>query len=90
MSEAETHDAEPARSWADPLSGLFAAMALFFGLIALAYHPLTISVAAFLLGLLSVLMSARHERLAGIALGVAGLSFVAGMTIAIVTDKPLW
>jgi hypothetical protein len=90
VSEAETHDAQPARSWADPLSGLFAAMALFFGLIALAYHPLTISVAAFLLGLLSVLMSARHERLAGIALGVAGLCFVAGMTIAIVTDKPLW
>jgi hypothetical protein len=90
VSEAETHDAQPARSWADPLSGLFAAMALFFGLIALAYHPLTISVAAFLLGLLSVLMSARHERLAGIALGVAGLCFVFGMTIAIVTDKPLW
>jgi hypothetical protein len=90
VSEAETHDAEPARSWADPLSGLFAAMALFFSVLALAYHPLTISVAAFLLGLLSVLMSARHERLAGIALGIAGLSFVAGMTIAIVTDKPLW
>jgi uncharacterized membrane protein (DUF2068 family) len=90
VSEVETHDAEPARSWADPLSGLFAAIALFFSLLALAYHPLTVSVTAFLLGLLSVLMSARHERLAGIALGVAGLSFVAGMTIAIVTDKPLW
>ena len=90
MSEAEPHDAQPARSWADSLSGLFAAMALFFGLVAIAYHPLTISVAAFLLGLLSVLMSARHERLAGIALGVAGVCFVAGMSIAIVTDKPLW
>jgi hypothetical protein len=90
VSEAETHDAQPARSWADPLSGLFAAMALFFSLVAIAYHPLTISVAAFLLGLLSVLMSARHERLAGIALGVAGVCFVAGMSIAIVTDKPLW
>jgi hypothetical protein len=90
VSEAETHEAQPARSWADPLSGIFAAMALFFSVLALAYHPLTVSVAAFLLGLLSVLMSARHERLAGIALGVAGLSFVTGMTIAIVTDKPLW
>ena len=90
MSEAETHEAQPARRWADPLSGIFAAIALFFSLLALAYHPFTVSVAAFLLGLLSVLMSAKHERLAGIALGVAGLSFVAGMTIAIVTDKPIW
>jgi hypothetical protein len=89
VSEAETHDA-PSRSWADPLSGIFAAMALFFSFVALAYHPLTVSVAAFLLGLLSVLMSARHERLAGLALGVAGVCFVAGMSIAIVTDKPLW
>jgi hypothetical protein len=88
--EAESHDSRPARRLADPLSGLFAAMALFFSLVALAYHPLTVSVAAFLLGLLSVLMSSRHERLAGLALAVAGVCFVAGMTIAIVTDKPLW
>lgn len=90
MSEAETHEPQPARTWADPLSGIFAAIALFFSLLALAYHPLTVSVAAFLLALLSVLMSAKHERLAGIALGVAGLSFIAGMTIAIITDKPIW
>ena len=90
MSEAQTHDAQPARTWADPLSGIFAAVALFFSLVALAYHPFTVSVAAFLLGLLSVLMSARHERLAAFALGVAGLSFVTGMTIAIITDKPIW
>jgi hypothetical protein len=35
-------------------------------------------------------MSSRHERLAGLALAVAGVCFVAGMTIAIVTEKPLW
>ena len=90
MSQAESHDAQPARSWADPISGIFAALALFFSLLALAYHPLTVSVAAFLLALVSVMMSSRHERLAGIALAVAGVCFVAGMTIAIVTEKPLW
>jgi uncharacterized membrane protein (DUF2068 family) len=90
VSQVESHDAHPPRSWADPLSGLFAAMALFFSLLALAYHPLTVSVAAFLLALVSVMMSSRHERLAGIALAVAGVCFIAGMTIAIVTEKPLW
>ncbi|HEU0302987.1 MAG TPA: hypothetical protein VFR32_00250 [Gaiellaceae bacterium] len=90
MTPAEQHEAHSSRPWADPLSGLFAAMALFFSLLALAYHPLTVSVAAFLLGLVAVLMSSRHERLAAIALGVAGVCFVAGMTIAIVTERPLW
>ena len=90
MSQAESHDAHASRRWADPLSGLFAAMALFFSLLALAYHPLPVSVVAFGLGLVAVLMSPRHERLAGIALAVAGICFVAGMTIAIITEKPLW
>jgi hypothetical protein len=90
VSQAESHDTQPARAWADPLSGLFAAMGLFFSLLALAYHPLTVSVAACLLSLLSLLMSSRHEKLAGLALGVAGVCFVAGMTIAVLTDKPLW
>jgi apolipoprotein N-acyltransferase len=90
VSQAESHETQPARTWADPLAGLFAAMALFFSLLALAFHPLTISVAAFLLGFISLLMSSRHEKLAGIALGVAGVCFVAGMTIAVITEKPLW
>jgi hypothetical protein len=90
VSQAEPHEAHPHRPLADPLSGLFAAMALFFSLLALAYHPLTVSVVAFALGLVAVLMSPRHEKLAGIALGVAGLCFVAGMVIAVLTEKPLW
>jgi uncharacterized membrane protein (DUF2068 family) len=90
VSQVEPHDAHPSRQWADPLSGLFAAMALFFSLLALAYHPLTVSVVAFGLALVAVLMSPRHERLAGIALAVAGVCFVAGMAIAVITEKPLW
>jgi uncharacterized membrane protein (DUF2068 family) len=90
VSQVEPHDAHASRQWADPLSGLFAAMALFFSLLALAYHPLTVSVVAFGLALVAVLMSPRHERLAGIALAVAGVCFVAGMAIAVITEKPLW
>ena len=90
MSQAESHDAQPVRTWADPLAGLFAAMALFFSLLALAYHPLTVSVAAILLAFVSLIMSSRHEKLAGIALTVAGVCFVAGMAIAVITEKPLW
>lgn len=90
MSELESQESQAARPLADPLSGLFAAAALFFSLLALVYHPLTVSVAAILLGLVAVAMSARHQQLAGIALTVAGICFVAGMAIAVVTERPLW
>ena len=84
---AEIHDE---RSSVDFLAGLLAAAALFFALLALAYHPLPVSVAAILLGLIATVMSPHHERLAGVALGVAGICFVAGMAIAVTTGKPLW
>ena len=90
MSTQETENGQPARPWADLLSGLFAAAALFVGLLALAYHPLPISVAAILLGLVAAAMSSRHQQLAGIALAVAGVCFVAGMAIAVTTGNPLW
>ncbi len=90
MSTAETPSSQSAQTWADPLSGVFAATALFFSLVALVYHPLPVSVAAILLGLVAVLMSPRHQQLASIALAVAGVCFVAGMAIAVTTGNPLW
>lgn len=84
---AETH---VERSSVDFLAGLLAAAALFFALLALAYHPLPVSVTAILLGLVAVAMSPHHQRLAGVALGVAGICFVAGMAIAVTTGQPLW
>lgn len=83
-------EAHAERSSVDTLSGLLAAAALFFALLALAYHPLPVSITAILLGLVAVAMSAHHQRLAAIALAVAGICFVAGMAIAVVTDSPLW
>lgn len=83
-------EASSQHSWADLLSGLFAAAALFFSLIALAYHPVPVGVTAIALSLLAVGMSARHQRLAAAALAVSGACFVVGMSLAIITDNPLW
>lgn len=78
------------RGTVDTLAGLFAAAALFFGLIALAYRPVPVATAAILLGLVAAGMSERYRRLAGAALAVSAISFVVGMAIAVVTDNPLW
>ena len=90
MSANGAQDAHTERSSVDLLSGLLAAAALFFALLALAYHPLPVSVAAILIGLVAAAMSPHHQRLAGVALAVAGICFVAGMAIAVTTGQPLW
>lgn len=78
------------RPRANVLGGLLAATAVFLGLLALVYHPLPLSVAAMLLALLAVVMSPRHQRLAGLGLLAAGIGFVGGMAIAVLTGNPLW
>ena len=80
----------PGRGVVDTLAGLFASSALFFGLIALAYRPVPVSVAAILLSLVAAGMSERYRRLAALALAVSSICFVAGLAIAVVTDNPLW
>jgi len=74
----------------ETIAGLFAAAALFAGLIALAYHPLPLSVAAVLLALVASGMSTRHRLLCGLAVAVSGLCFVGGMVIAVATNHSLW
>jgi hypothetical protein len=81
---------EPRRGSVDTLAGFLAAAALFFGLIALAFRPVPVGTAAILLGLVAAGMSERQRRLAGAAVGVSALCFVAGMAIAVVTESPLW
>lgn len=77
-------------SRASVLGGLLAAAAIFLGLLALAYHPVPVSVTAVLLALVALVMSPRHQTLAGIGLVAAGIGFVGGMAIAVVTGNPLW
>jgi membrane-bound ClpP family serine protease len=90
VSTNGTSEAQAERTSVDMIAGLLASAALFFALLALAFHPLVVSVAAFLLGLTAAGMSRHHERLAGVALAVAGVCFIAGMAIAVTTHNSLW
>jgi hypothetical protein len=82
--------AEARRNTVETIAGLFAAAALFFSLVALAYHPVPIAVAACLLALIASGMSSRHRTLCFAAVIVAGTCFVAGVVIAIATGHSLW
>jgi len=82
--------AESKRNTVESLAGFFAATSLFVSLVALAYHPIPLSVASSLLALVASGMSSRHKMLCFAAVLVAGTCFVAGMVIAIVTGHSLW
>jgi 4-hydroxybenzoate polyprenyltransferase len=82
--------AESRRNTVEGLAGFFAAAALFSSLVALAYHPVPISVGACLLALVASGMSVRHKTLCFAAVLVSGTCFVGGLVIAVVTGHSLW
>ncbi|HET8606098.1 MAG TPA: hypothetical protein VFL66_03610 [Gaiellaceae bacterium] len=74
----------------ESVAGLLAAAAIFAGITAIAYRPVRLAPAAILLALVSAGMSRRWSTLTSVALAVAGLGWMLGMAIAVVTDHPLW
>ena len=72
-------------------AGFLAAAAIFIAAIALAIRPLPLTVASIVLSLVATGMSGpRSARISAIAVGAATLSFILGMTIAVLTDRPLY
>ena len=75
----------------ESVAGFLAALAIFGGLIAIVERPVTIGLFSLLLALIAAGMAAgRHRNLAGIAVGIATTSWLAGMIVSVVTNRPLW
>ena len=72
------------------LAGYMAAASLFVAAIAVAVRPLPLSLAALVLALVATAIGGRWGRLHAIAVGAATASFVVGMTIAVITGRPLY
>lgn len=90
--EPQTYDpvADARRNTVEGIAGFFAAAALFTSLVALAYHPVPLSVSACILALVASGMSVRHKMLCFAAVLVSATCFVGGLVIAIVTGHQLW
>jgi hypothetical protein len=94
--------ADRQRERIDTLAGLMSATAIFLGLLGatnldlsisgthLEMRPIRIGVAAVILALVSAGIGGRHRRLAAIAVGIAGASWMLGMVIAVITRRPLF
>jgi hypothetical protein len=74
----------------DAVAGLLASMSIFASLTSIAWHPLRLVVASILVALVASAMSRRYQVLSAIAVAVGGLSWILGMTVAVITGNPLW
>ena len=78
------------QSSADAVGGLLAAASIFVGAIGVAHTPLRIIPISVVLALVSVRMTDRHRTIATWAVGLNILWWLLGMTVAIVTENPLY
>jgi hypothetical protein len=84
--------AEPSGHWtaADTIAGLLATVSIFSSFVGLAYRPVRLIPFAILLAFVAARMSERQKRLAGIAIAAAVICWTLGMTIAVITENPLY
>jgi hypothetical protein len=74
----------------ETVAGFLAAAAITVALVALVYRPARLAPPAILVALVANGIGGRHARLAAFALVLAALCFVAGMTIAVATETPIF
>jgi hypothetical protein len=74
----------------EPVAGFLAAFSFALSAIALVRQPGLLAPAAILVALVALRMTDVHRRLAAVAVAVAGLAFLVGMTIAVLTDTALY
>jgi hypothetical protein len=84
--------AEPTSSAgpAELVAGFLAVISMAASVLALFWDPLRISPFAVLVALISVVMSPRDARLPLLAVVVGSVCFIAGMTIAVTTNNPIY
>ena len=81
---------EDRTSPAEIVAGYMSAAAIFLSVIALVIRPVPLSIAAIVLGLVASGIGGRWGRLHAIAVACGASAFVLGMTIAVITGRPLF
>jgi hypothetical protein len=82
--------AVPQQGRADTIAGFLCAFSLALSGIAIVRDPGLLAPAAIIVALVATRMTRTHQRLAAVAVAVAGVAFVVGMFVAIWTDNPIF
>ena len=89
MSSYESSDAHR-WSTADTVGGFLATLSIFASALGLIWRPVRLVPFAILIALIAARMSARNQRIAFYAVIAGVICWTAGMTIAVVTENPLY
>lgn len=81
---------EPRSSAADSVGGLLAAASIFAGALGVVQTPIRIIPFSIVLALVAVRMTDRFRALAAWAVGLNIVWWLLGMTVAIITENPLY
>ena len=90
MSETSAQPAPRDRRVVEALAGFMAAAAIFLALMGVAWRPVRLTIVAALLALVATAIGGRSVRLAGWAVATAGVCWMVGMTLAILSGHPLY
>jgi hypothetical protein len=74
----------------DTVAGLMAAFAIAAASLGIVYKPVRVIPIAVVVALVALGIGGRHVRLAGFAVIWGAVCWVAGMTIAVITERALW
>ena len=81
---------EPIRP-AETVAGFLAAASIAVSVIAMVYRPVRLAPVALIVAFIAVALSDRHfSRLAAFAVAVGALGWLIGMTVAVLTEEPLY
>jgi hypothetical protein len=90
VTDVGFEQARSPRRPSETVAGYLASVSIFISLISLAWHPLRLVLPSIIVALIAAAMGGRHQRLAFAAVMIAAACFFFGMTIAVVTSRPLW
>ena len=82
----------PSSRWstADTVAGFLATVSIFASCLGMIHRPVRIIPFAIIIALIAARMSERFQRLAGIAVAFGVICWTVGMTIAVITENPLY
>ena len=72
------------------VADFLATVALFAGLVSIVYSPGRLGTAAVFIALFAAVLGGRDRYLVPVAVGVTGVCWFVGMTLAIVLDRPIF
>jgi hypothetical protein len=74
----------------ETVAGFMAALAFAVASLGIVYKPVRVIPIAIVVALIAVGMGGRNSRLATLAVMWGGVCWIAGMTIAVLTERSLW